>query len=362
MPDATHDAAHLFRTEPQAMETRYTRRMAAGSISAVFARGLLAQAKALGLSVSGLVDWLPASADDDGDARLSLEQMRAIWTELAARSGDEDLGLRMAQELAPGMFSALDYAVRNSATLGDAYACMTRYNRVLHSGVTVVLRVEGDEASLAHHQSRGATRHATEWAVATWLVIGRQLVGRDWVPRRVEFEHPRPARVDAHERLFRAPLVFSADRNAVVFDRELLAAPVHQADPQLRQLLEQYALRKLAALVPASTSVADRARSALMRAFASSGDFRLDTIADQLGVSARTLQRQIRQEGHVSYQQLVDATRRDLALRYLKESTISIGEAAFLLGFSEPSAFHRAFKRWTGGTPQQFRRAQGQSG
>lgn len=340
--------------------------MATGSISAVFARGLLAQAEALGLSVSGLVDWLPASADDDGDARLSLEQMRHTWTELAARSGDEDLGLRMAQKLAPGMFSALDYAVRNSATLGDAYACMTRYNRVLHSGVTLVMRVEGDEASLAHHQSRGATRHATEWALATWVVIGRQLVGHDWVPRRVAFEHPQPARVDAHERLFRAPLVFSADRNEVVFDRELLSAPVRQADPQLRQLLEQYALRKMAEQVPTSTGVADRAREALMRAFASSGNFRLDTIADQLGVSARTLQRQIRQEGHASYQQLVDDTRRDLALRYLKESTISIGEAAFLLGFSEPSAFHRAFKRWTGGTPQQFRRAQtdlsGQSG
>jgi len=348
------------------MESRYTRRMAAGSVSVVFARGLLAQAEALGLSVSGLVDWLPASADDDSDARLSLEQVRETWTELAARSGDEDLGLRMAQTLAPGMFSALDYAVRNSATLGDAYACMTRYNRVLHSGVTLVMRVEGDEASLAHHQSRGATRHATEWALATWIVIGRQLVGQDWIPRRVAFEHPKPARIDAHERLFRAPLAFSADRNEVVFDRELLSAPVHQADPQLRQLLEQYALRKMAERVPASTGVADRARSALMRAFASSGDFRLATIADQLGVSARTLQRQIRQEGHASYQQLVDDTRRDLALRYLKESHISIGEAAFLLGFSEPSAFHRAFKRWTGGTPQQFRRAQadlsGQSG
>jgi AraC-like DNA-binding protein len=126
-----------------------------------------------------------------------------------------------------------------------------------------------------------------------------------------------------------------------------------KADPSLCALLDRHA-RELLARYPREDSLVERIRT-LMKGELNGGDASLEVVAERLGMSARTLQRKLQASG-TSHQELLDEMRRDLAVRYLREPGMAVCEVAYLLGFSESSAFHRAFKRWTGTTPSEFRR------
>ncbi|HYY42110.1 MAG TPA: helix-turn-helix domain-containing protein, partial [Pyrinomonadaceae bacterium] len=172
--------------------------------------------------------------------------------------------------------------------------------------------------------------------------------------RSVSFQHPQPADTTEHRRIFRAPVHFDQPRNELVLDRALLALPLARADAGLCALLDRHA-QELLARLPQRDDTTAQVRRLLSDAL-SGGDPNIAAVARQLGLSARTLQRKLRAEG-TSYQDLLDLMRRDLARRYLQERDMAVCEVAYLLGFSGPSAFHRAFRRWTGVTPKEFRQA-----
>jgi len=150
------------------------------------------------------------------------------------------------------------------------------------------------------------------------------------------------------------PVTSARPSSGFAFPRALLTCPLRTSNPAVGDLLERLAVRQLAEL-PRTTTIAGAVRALCLRdGFA--GELTLDAAAHRLCLSARTLQRRLREEG-TSHQQIVDETRRHLASRMLTQSGLGIAEVAFALGFSEPGGLHRAFKRWTGMTPAEYRRA-----
>ncbi len=147
---------------------------------------------------------------------------------------------------------------------------------------------------------------------------------------------------------------FDAEVSAIAFHRESLAVPMKSPRPELCRLLEAHG-EELLRRLPSQGDLLDLARRALLEELRG-GEPELGTIARKLGMSGRTLQRRLRVLG-ASHQDLLDEVRRDLALRYLKDPSLAVAEVSFLLGFSEVSNFYRAFRRWTGSTPLEFRRA-----
>jgi AraC-like DNA-binding protein len=320
-------------------------------------RPVLAELDRLGLDAASVLSAVGADGGvlADADARLPHSLMLGIWNEAVRRSGDDAFGMHVAEQIRPGAFDVLDYAIRSSATLGEGFERLVRYHRILHDAAAVELRVEGDRARLLHALPAEAgplPRHPAEFILAGWLVVARQATGLDFAPLEVTFRHAAPERLTEHRRVFRAPIRFAQAANGLWIERKLLAAPLVQSDAGLCATLERY-VRELLLRVPAATSLAHRVRHLVAEGLPTVAG--AEAVARKLGRSRRTLNRQLAGEG-VSFQSLVDDLRRELALRYLGEPRMAVAEVGFLLGFSEASAFHRAFKRWTGTTPAEHRR------
>ncbi|MBC7909912.1 MAG: AraC family transcriptional regulator [Pyrinomonadaceae bacterium] len=302
-----------------------------------------------------VVDLDPAMLDDP-DNRIPFSQLVELYEQGARLTGDDDFGLHVGERTSVKMFDIVGYAVANSRTLGDALSRAVRYHTIWNDGAE--FRLELDDA-LAHLVYRyvdlnGAEcRQDSEMTMSMLIKFAREVTGVDWTPREVCFQHDAPPVIRAHERIFRAPVRFSMPVSKLVFDRALLKLPLIEADPILSAVLDRHA-EELLAKLPRRGGLTDEVR-ALLRQAINGGDPSLEAVSQQLNLSPRTLQRKLKEE-HTSHQDLLDEMRRDLSVRYLREPEMAICEVAYLLGFSEPSAFHRAFRRWTGTTPREYRR------
>jgi AraC-like DNA-binding protein len=301
---------------------------------------------------------LDASLLCDVENRIPYAQIVALYEAAARLTDDDAFGLHLSERTSAKVFDLLGYVLMNSPTLGEALDRIVRYHSIWTDGAGYSLKVAGEVARLSYSYfdlSAEACRQDCEMTLAITVRLARLATGVDWTPREVSFEHPRPADTSEHHRIFRSPVHFSAPVNEVVFDRALMNLPMKEADPALCAVLDRHA-SELLTKFPRRGGFVDEVRALLLDAM-QGGDASLETISQQLGTSPRTLQRKLREEG-ASHQDLLDEIRRDLSQRYLREPQMAICEVAYLLGFSEPSAFHRAFRRWTGITPKEYRRAQ----
>jgi AraC-like DNA-binding protein len=331
---------------------------AAITVSARVGSMIVDSARAAGVDQASLrvPGWDPTLAGDP-DARIAIETEDALWEEAARRTGDEAFGLHTAERLRPGHFDTLDYAIRTSATVRDAVSRLARYNRLVHD-VAVFEVAEDAAAAVIEHRFhgvvRGPHRHAAEFTLASLLVVGAQMSGAPARARAVSFTHPSPKETGEHLRLFGVNPKFGADRNALTVAREFLDRRMPGADPGLSAVLDRHAQALLAALpAPVETS-AGRLRH-LLAGVLRDGEPTLAAMARQSRMSERSLQRRLAAE-ETSFEAVLDELRHELAVRYLADPRVAIAEVAFLLGYSEPSAFHRAFRRWTDRTPAEQRR------
>jgi AraC-like DNA-binding protein len=300
------------------------------------------------------------------DADLPHAQELRLWDEAARLTDDRDFGLHLAEWIAScseELFDVLAFALRSCATLGDHYRLAGRYMRLVHQGIYLNLEEESDIARLVHgHYQEPSTppRHPVEGMLALALLQGRRAIGEEFAPQAVCFTHARPEHVNEQERIFRAPVHYGCPRNELLLDRALLSRPQPRAEPRLLAMLDRL-LAGLLAELPEDRSF----QAAVRRCMTDELPERepgVTTIAAKLHMSPRSLQRRLKSEG-TSFAQVLFALRRDLALRYLRDERVAIGEVGFLLGFLDVAAFQRAFKRWTGSTPAQYRRsAQDRSG
>ncbi|WP_417702251.1 AraC family transcriptional regulator [Pseudomonas sp.] len=334
----------------------------AGSVSVAYLQGLVEHLQRQGFAPEALLAHAQLGPEvlSQRDQRIAASAYLALLGEGVRLTGDQCLGLHLGESVRPGYYGVLGYLIMSCATLADALHRQARYASLVGNLGRVVLDDEparpGSEPLVAHSWQpllAQQQRQLSEETLAGWVSFGRWISGLDIAPSEVRFQHPAPADTSEHARVFRCPVLFEQPDNALIFPRRLLAAPLNQADAQVRGMLDAYADRLLAELNQGN-SVLDRARLELARQLPEQGPD-LEAIAATLALSPRTLQRRLR-EGGLSFSQLVDETRQQLVLHYLRDPALELAEIAFLVGFSESGSLARAFRRWTGTSPGEYRR------
>jgi len=329
-----------------------------GSVLTVSSRALLEACERIGLDTASILAAAGVERQilEDPDARLSNAQAGALWRRAFELSQDPDLALHAVENLPAGAYRALEYLAWNAPTVGEALSKVSHYFPIINSALRLSVAAGPDEATLrveAPSHPGLLTRPYAEYTLAAVYLRTRAFSEEPYRLRRVEFFHPRPDRVSEHERVFGCPVFFGSDACQLVISREIWDAPRRGSDPSLFVVLDAHA-RLLLSRLPEDASHAGRVREAL-RAELRGGDPRIGAIARRLGLSPRTLQRRLREEG-VVFNELFDAMLWTTARAYLRQPDLSAAEIAYLLGFSSQSAFNRAFKRWSGTTPTEFRR------
>ena len=326
--------------------------MATQGISVALLRPLAELLGRLEIDPSG---FLAALGIDDGttpDTYVVGDQVDRLLDEIAARRGDRAFGLTLAQTSLIRPLGLFGHMVWLSGTVRDAVTRAVRYYAVVSRRTTLTLDEPADAtvATLRQHGVPGVTRGRilTEFPFASLALRTRAATAGRFALRAVQFAHPgeHPALAAYHD-VFQAPVTFGAPVDELVFDAAQLDLRLAGADPITSSALEA----KVAQLVDGATGrspFVDRVRRAARMKL--DVNVSLAMIAGELGLSARTLRRQLEQEGS-SIRAVVDELRRERADELLAAGT-PVKEIAFSLGFSEPSAFSRAYKRWTGKSPK----------
>lgn len=291
---------------------------------------------------------------EDRDARISSEQEEALWAAAMAATGDPALGLLAAERLRDTDYGVLVYLGRHAATVGEALTRVGRWFALVNRGV--VLEAVEDHGMVAFRMRVPALpgplpRPAAEYTLAATLLRMQDATGVDFVPVRVDMPFAAP---EDHEaaRVFGCPVRYGQRHPQLVFDSGTWRATVPGVDAALSAILAAHA-SLLADAVPKGDVFVDGVRTRIAEALPD-GAPSIDDMGRRLGMSGRTMQRRLKQEGH-SFSDLLDEVRLRLARLHLAEGHVSLAETAFLLGFSEQSAFTRAFRRWTGQTPGAWR-------
>jgi AraC-like DNA-binding protein len=288
-------------------------------------------------------------------ARVPGSCVERLFEEAERRTQDPQVGLHMGASYHPGALNILGYVVLSCRAARDVLDRLARYAAILNDGLRVRVTRAGEKTlcrfdaldGLDNYLTR-APRHPIEAMSAGVAVTMRHLTGRAIEAQEVAFCHRAPSDVAEHRRVFGRDAQFGAAENLLAFLTSDLEAAVRSSNPELLDVFEQHANAVVDALDqrgPVSRRVV-RLLSERVKGIAPT----LDDVASELAMSARTVQRSLRAEG-TSYQLLLDGVRRELAVRHLSVRGTSAAEVAFLTGFSEPSAFSRAFRRWTGVTP-----------
>jgi len=280
------------------------------------------------------------------DTYVAAELVDRLLAELAARRGDPTFSLTLARAAVVRNLGLFGHMVWLSGTVGDALTRAVKFYAAVTRRTTLTLDQAGPIARLRQHAVAGTPRGAilTEFPFVSLALRAREATGDRFTLRAVRFRHASE-HAEAYRAVFRAPVTFGAPVDEVELDTAVLDLPLASADPITSAVLEG----KIAELTTTMRSpFLDRVRRAAAETLADNPS--LDALARKLGISGRTLRRHLAQE-HTSLRVVLDEVRRERADALLAEG-VAVKEIAFQLGFSEPSAFSRAYKRWTGRTPQ----------
>lgn len=336
------------------------------SVGAGYARRLCDLVERFGLpraallkhAVSGVGAWEP------GQARIPLASLVALFRSALALTGRRDLGLEFGRQVRPDTFDVLGYALMTCRTLGEAIGLVPLYRRVVFdSGYSETRFSEHDGmAKLAWVVLPEATRAGlpydellAESLIASWVGLGRWITGAELPLAEVRFRHPAPDDTQPFESFFGCPVRFGAGENALLFSSQLMAQPLLQADAELNLAMRDEARRAIGR-PRGRQDIAAEVRQQLAPRLPKC-EATLKHVAAGLGITPRTLQRRLA-SADFSFQDVLDATRRELAQVYLRDPALSVLDVALLLGYAEQSSFTRAFRAWFGATPSAWRSLQ----
>jgi AraC-like DNA-binding protein len=293
--------------------------------------------------------------DADDDARIPVSLLARFWSAAEAVSDDPSIGVRVGAEARLDYFGVLGKTARASATLGDALLKTARYVTLWDESVLLSVLVDGSRAQIWHRSTAAAPRHPCEGdsIMTTLHVLSRELTGRRVVPLEVRFAHAAPTNDTVYREIFDVPPLFGALEYSLVFRADDLMMPIATHDSAAEQALSLEARRLIEGLPKEDTFT--RAVKAVIGAQLGAGNPMMENVAAQLGLHSKTLTRRLRQEG-TSHSEILDGVRRDLAERYIALPHVSVTDIAFLLGFSDASAFNKAFRRWFGAAPLNYRK------
>ncbi len=288
----------------------------------------------------------------DPNARYPLAGMQRLWALATSASGEECFGLEVAEAWHPTTFHALGYSALASESLRGALLRIVRYSRVVTTGARLELQQNGDEVTIKLLSSLPVEQMVVpasiDAGVASILVLCREGRGGQINPLRVRLRRPEPGCSSRLQAFFGCQVEFGATENCLVFRASDLDAQLPTANPVLLRVNEQVLTDYMARLQRSEVTVQVQAK---LIQLLPSGEVDESSVARALNLSLRSMQRKLKTRG-VTFRKLLDDTRGQLAEQYLKDSTLSVSEIAYLLGFAEVSSFSRAFRRWTGRAPR----------
>lgn len=327
------------------------------TVSSEYLRVFAAGAEARGLDVAPIFDASGVDRTVLGrrGVRVGTAPVMEAWRRTTGRLRDPLFGLTLGDAIPIGAMSLMDYLVMSSADVGDALSQVARYAPLMSDAERLTLTVHGNEARFRVHNGSDYP-HISEMIMGLFLRRARELFGPSWVVKRISFAHAPQGPRDTYDRICQAPIQFDRPFTEAVFTRDLLAMPMVGADARMNAIFTREAEAALASVRgPAGEpSFIDTVKRELQDGL-HARDLTLKRLADHLCISERTLQRRLRAAG-VTHRGLVRDVREELANRSLA-TRVSQRQIARSLGYSGAGAFQRAFKRWSGVTPGQLRRA-----
>ncbi|MBE0483242.1 MAG: AraC family transcriptional regulator [Bacterioplanes sp.] len=290
----------------------------------------------------------------DRHARTPHDAQLLFWSVLEEVTQDPDVGLHLGENMPVYQGQVLQYLFLSSATFGDGLSRALNYQRLLSDASQASMGEEGGMAYL-HVDSLSPNvmglRHLNECMVLGLISFFRYVTDQAFVPAKIEFSHASGGSAQEHERIFACPVHFGCEQTRLYFDAKVLQLPSSHAEPELLQLHEKLASEHVAKLE--RQDVVARVYRVLGEIL-ETGEVTLDQVAARLAMKPRTLRTRLA-EADTNFNQLLANYRCNLAKRLLTQTHESIDEIVYLTGFSEPSTFYRAFKRWTQMTPIEYR-------
>lgn len=300
-----------------------------------------------------------AAVDPNGlaspDCRIRSGEIERIMNKAVELSGDENIGLKQGEKLARGFSNLIGYILINCPNLEEAARKYCRYEKIVDETSLTEMVIEGDCASIDvtfPDPDLAGCKCLIDYKIAGTLSYAGILSGKTLLAREIHLTYEPPQIVTEYQHIFQCPVFFGRPANRIVFDRELLNRMVVEPNQDLLIFFESKARELLNAFQNRKTytqKVMQRAIKGIKGEVPT-----IVSIARELAVSPRSLQLYLKREG-TTYLELINEVRKNVAFDYLKDPTVPIDEIAYLLGFSETSAFHRAFKKWTRLTPREFR-------
>ncbi|MES0872847.1 AraC-like transcriptional regulator QhpR [Sinimarinibacterium thermocellulolyticum] len=291
----------------------------------------------------------------DPDARYPVARTTRLWRLAVAATGDDAFGLTVARHVGQTTFHALGYALSASATLHEAFERVLRYFAVVSDVAELGFEQTPQGWRFSIRAAATAVPPADEAIDAFMALIVRLCRGllgrREFAPHLLRLRRAEPRNRAAFDKLFRAPLQFGADENALYLDAKVLREPLDGAHAELARHNDEIVQRYLQRLQ--RDDIVARVRYAITDLLPR-GEPGAAAVAAALHLSERSLQRRLAEAG-TRYGEVLRDTRHTLARSYLADPRASIGEIAWLLGFSDPSSFTRAFRRWEGRSPTAYR-------
>jgi len=328
-----------------------------GQITSLFIHKVIRQVDA-GLDQRALLESVGIDPDSPVDPKIMVPATDYYaFLETIARSDPNaiDLPLRVGASMRCEDYGAFGLAWKSALTLRGSCERAERYARVLTSVTSYEVRA-ADEGIYMHLHRDGdrrlGLRLSNEATIASIAAISQEVSTAEFRPLQIFFRHKAPKSTVAHERHFGCPVWFGAEIDALLVPAAQMLRPNKLGDRSISTFFDSHLDDELSKYDD-SASLERRVRMQVSQAL-SAGVPKVSDIAACLGMSARTLQRRLSERGY-SYQTLVDESRRELSRRLLEETEYPLAQVAFLTGFSEQSAFNRAFKRWAGQTPRSFR-------
>ncbi|MEH6800419.1 MAG: AraC family transcriptional regulator ligand-binding domain-containing protein [Halopseudomonas sabulinigri] len=321
-----------------------------------------------GAWVQLLTDWLDERQLAAPQLRLLLDSRAPadlvpmpLWQSMLAQAvalqpEQPAPALQIGAQIQPRHVGVLGYLLLACSNLAEGMAAYQRYERLFYGDDLVQMSSSATDVTLAWPAQASTGELADSVAIAALLSLLRRLLDTPPVPLRVCFVFPEPPDekvVVAYHDFFACPVHFSVDSTQVVFPTSVLTLPLPRSDPSVRRLLDRQAQAALLAL-PESDAFARALQQCMLRLLPE-GALNLSQVAEELHVSVRSLQRRLDARGQ-NWRQLLDRLRQQLAQQYLADPALLLSDIALLLGFSEQSAFNRAFRRWSGETPAKARR------
>ena len=277
--------------------------------------------------------------------------------ERAARlAGDTSYGLHLGTFLDAREYGLLGFVALNSPTLMDAMINLQRFYKIVREDGEFEIERSAKQVTLRLRESdpelRGL-RHNTDFIIAMFVRGCRDLTREAICPVRVEFMHAEPAETVDYTEILGCPVKFDAEWTSLIYDEEATRLPVQGANAKLLPILELACRKVLGPTTPKAQDLVREVRQLIIERLPT-GSANFDAIADVLKMSSKTLERRLAKRGQ-SFSALLDATRCETVKHYLEETDMRLSQVAYMAGYTEPATLVRAFKRWTGATPMQFR-------